>query len=48
MVLLELVDRAEDGKERKGSDDKKEKAPKAEAGASRGRKKKEKAAAASG
>jgi large subunit ribosomal protein L17 len=48
MVLLELVDRAEDGKERKGSDEKKEKAPKGEAGASRGRKKKEKAAAASG
>jgi large subunit ribosomal protein L17 len=44
MVLLELVDRAEDGKERKGSgDEKKEKPPKAEAK----RKKKEKAAAAS-
>jgi large subunit ribosomal protein L17 len=47
MVLLELVDRAEDGKERKGSDEKKEKAPKGEAGAARGKKKKEKAAAAS-
>jgi large subunit ribosomal protein L17 len=44
MVLLELVDRPEDGKERKGgSDEKKEKPPKAEAK----RKKKEKAAAAS-
>lgn len=44
MVLLELVDRPEDGKERKGGgDDKKEKPPKAEAK----RKKKEKAAAAS-
>lgn len=47
MVLLELVDRVEDGKERKGSDEKKEKAPKGEAGAARGKKKKEKAAAAS-
>jgi large subunit ribosomal protein L17 len=44
MVLLELVDRPEDGKERKGgSDEKKERPPKAEAK----RKKKEKAAAAS-
>jgi large subunit ribosomal protein L17 len=44
MVLLELVDRPEDGKERKGkSDEKKDKPPKAEAK----RKKKEKAAAAS-
>jgi large subunit ribosomal protein L17 len=44
MVLLELVDRPEDGKERKaGSAEKKEKPPKAEAK----RKKKEKAAAAS-
>ena len=44
MVLLELVDRPEDGKHRKGSgDEKKEKPPKAEAK----RKKKEKAAAAS-
>ena len=47
MVLLELVDRVEDGKEGKASDAKKEKAPKGEAGAARGRKKKEKAAAAS-
>ena len=46
MVLLELVDRVEDGKERKESGgQKKEKPPKAEAGAKR--KKKEKAAAAS-
>ena len=44
MVLLELVDRPEDSKQRKGSaDEKKEKPPKAEAK----RKKKEKAAAAS-
>ena len=44
MVLLELVDRPDDGKERKGGGDaKKEKPPKAEAK----RKKKEKAAAAS-
>ncbi|HXU91359.1 MAG TPA: 50S ribosomal protein L17 [Methylomirabilota bacterium] len=44
MVLLELVDRPEDGKGRKaGGDEKKEKPPKAEAK----RKKKEKAAAAS-
>jgi large subunit ribosomal protein L17 len=44
MVLLELVDRPEDGKERKaGGAEKKEKPPKAEAK----RKKKEKAAAAS-
>lgn len=48
MVLLELVDRVEDGKEKKGSEEKKEKAPKGEAGAARGKKKKEKAAAASG
>jgi large subunit ribosomal protein L17 len=47
MVLLELVDRVEDGKARKGSDEKKEKTPKGEAGAARGKKKKEKAAAAS-
>jgi large subunit ribosomal protein L17 len=46
MVLLELVDRVEDGKERSTSaGDKKEKPPKAEAGSKR--KKKEKAAAAS-
>jgi large subunit ribosomal protein L17 len=46
MVLLELVDRVEDGKERSASaGDKKEKPPKAEAGAKR--KKKETAAAAS-
>ena len=45
MVLLELVDRAEDGKERKGSGEKKEKAPRGRAAA--GKKKKEKAAAAS-
>jgi large subunit ribosomal protein L17 len=44
MVLLELVDRPDDGKDRKtGSDEKKEKPPKAEAR----RKEKEKAAAAS-
>ena len=48
MVLLELVDRAEDGGDKKGSGDKKEKRRKGEAGATRGRKKKEKAAAASG
>jgi large subunit ribosomal protein L17 len=48
MVLLELVDRAEDGGDKKGSGDKKEKRRKGEAGAPRGRKKKEKAAAASG
>lgn len=46
MVLLELVDRAENGKERKGSGDKKEKAPRGRAAAA-GKKKKEKAAAAS-
>jgi large subunit ribosomal protein L17 len=46
MVLLELVDRAEDGKERKGSGEKKEKAPRGRAAAA-GKKKKEKAAAAS-
>jgi large subunit ribosomal protein L17 len=45
MVLLELVDRAENGKERKGSGEKKEKAPRGRAAA--GKKKKEKAAAAS-
>jgi large subunit ribosomal protein L17 len=46
MVLLELVDRVEDGKERSASaGNKKEKPPKAEAGAKR--KKKETAAAAS-
>ena len=45
MVLLELVDRREDGKERKGGGaEKKEKPPRAEGKA---RKKKEKAAAAS-
>lgn len=48
MVLLELVDRAEDGGDKKESGDKKEKKRKGEAGAARGRKKKEKAAAASG
>ena len=49
MVILELVDRAETGKERKEAAEKKEKAPKAEGGsAAKGkRKKKEKAAAAS-
>ncbi|HEY3099417.1 MAG TPA: 50S ribosomal protein L17 [Methylomirabilota bacterium] len=49
MVILELVDRVETGKDRKASADKKEKAPKAEGGtAAKGkRKKKEKAAAAS-
>jgi large subunit ribosomal protein L17 len=47
MVLLELVDRAEDGKEKKSSSEKKEKAPKGEAGAGRGKKKKDRAAAAS-
>jgi len=47
MVLLELVDRVEEGKDGKGSGEKKEKAPKGEAGAARGKKKKEKAAAAS-
>ena len=47
MVLLELVDRVEDGKERKGSAAKKAKAPRGEAGAARGKKKKEKTAAAS-
>jgi large subunit ribosomal protein L17 len=47
MVLLELVDRVEDGKEKKSSAEKKERAPKGEAGAARGRKKKEKAVAAS-
>jgi large subunit ribosomal protein L17 len=47
MVLLELVDRAEEGKERKSSGEKKEKAPKGEAGSARGKKKKDKAAAAS-
>jgi large subunit ribosomal protein L17 len=47
LVLPELVDRPEDGKERKSSAEKKEKAPKGEAGAARGKRKKEKAAAAS-
>ena len=49
MVILELVDRVETGKDRKDRGDKKEKAPKAEGtSAARGkRKKKEKAAAAS-
>ena len=49
MVILELVDRVETGKDRKDSADKKEKAPKVEGGAAaKGkRKKKEKAAAAS-
>lgn len=47
MVLLELVDRAEDGKERKSSAEKKEKAPKGDAGSARGKKRKEKATAAS-
>ena len=49
MVILELVDRVETGKDRKDSADKKEKAPKAEGGAAaKGkRKKKEKATAAS-
>jgi len=47
MVLIELVDRVEDGKDRKASDAKKEKAPKGEAGSARGKKKKEKVAAAS-
>lgn len=46
MVLLELVDRAENGKERKGSGEKKEKAPRGRAAAA-GKKKNEKAAAAS-
>jgi large subunit ribosomal protein L17 len=46
MVLLELVDRAENGKERKGSGEKKEKEPRGRAAAA-GKKKKEKAAAAS-
>jgi large subunit ribosomal protein L17 len=46
MVILELVDRAENGKERKGSGEKKEKAPRGRAAAA-GKKKKEKAAAAS-
>ena len=47
MVLLELVDRVEDGKEKKDGDAKKEKAPKGEASAParKGKKKKEKAAA---
>lgn len=49
MVILELVDRTETGKDRKDRAEKKEKAPKAEGGAAaKGkRKKKEKAAAAS-
>ena len=48
MVLLELVDRAEAPKDKDaGKGDKKERAPKGEAGASGKRKKKEKAAATS-
>jgi large subunit ribosomal protein L17 len=49
MVILELLDRADGGKERKDGAEKKEKAPKGEKGSTtRGkRKKKEKAAAAS-
>ena len=49
MVILELVDRPETGKDGKGTGEKKEKAPKGEAGAQSGKKKKkkEKAAAAS-
>jgi large subunit ribosomal protein L17 len=49
MVILELVDRADGGKERKDGADKKEKAPKGEKGTTtRGKRtKKEKAAAAS-
>jgi large subunit ribosomal protein L17 len=48
MVILELVDRVEGGKERKDGDEKKEKTPKAEGGtAAKGKKKKDKAAAAS-
>ena len=49
MVILELVDRPDTGKERKGGSEKKEKAPKAEGGTAAGgkRKKKDKAAAAS-
>ena len=49
MVILELVDRADGGKDRKDGAEKKEKAPKGEKGTTtRGkRKKKEKAAAAS-
>jgi large subunit ribosomal protein L17 len=47
LVLLELVDRLEDGKERKSSAEKKGKSSKGEAGAARGKRKKEKAAAAS-
>jgi len=48
MVILELVDRVEGGKERKDGAEKKEKTPKAEGGAAaKGKKKKDKAAAAS-
>jgi large subunit ribosomal protein L17 len=47
MVILELVDRVERDKDGKASGDKKEKAPKGEAGAERGKKAKKKAAAAS-
>lgn len=47
MVLLELVDRAETPKDKEKTAEKKEKAPKGEAGATGKRKKKEKAAAAS-
>ena len=48
MVILELVDRAETGKEKKGSTDKKEKTPKGEGGTPARRRKKKEAAAASG
>ena len=48
MVLLELVDRAEAPKDQDKTAEKKEKAPRGEAGATGKRKKKEKAAAASG
>jgi large subunit ribosomal protein L17 len=48
MVLLELVDRAETPKDKDKTAEKKEKAPRGEAGATGKRKKKEKAAAASG
>ena len=48
MVLLELVDRAEAPKDQDKTAEKKEKAPRGEDGATGKRKKKEKAAAASG
>jgi len=48
MVLLELVDRAEAPKDKDKTAEKKEKAPRGEAGATGKRKKKEKVAAASG